>query len=370
MNFNELNSLFTMRILINTPCISIPAGVSNHYLGLRPYFSEDVVYNQYYPRSFINKKTNVRFLQVFLRGLTLVFDLLKFIFLLLYYNKLNVLLNPSLGVTAMRRDALYLRVAKYMRCKVAIFIHGWENEYFEVIIRNPVKFTKTWNKADVFFVLAKEFKESLIQLGIQSPIYLTTTKVNDKMLEGVSENKQIIRIKNLLFLARVEKEKGIFETLEIVELLSKKYPDIILTVVGSGTALQGAMSYAQEHELANIVFTGPLSGDLLKNEFVKSDLYILPTHGEGMPTSVLEAMAFGLPVITRPVGGLVDFFENDKMGYMIESLKPEDYTEKIELLINDIDKANSISSYNIKYAKEHFMASKIAPTLENIIRQL
>ncbi len=46
-----------------------------------------------------------------------------------------------------------------------------------------------------------------------------------------------------------------------------------------------------------------------------------------------KAMAFGLPVITSPVGGLVDFFENGKMGYMIENLNPADYAEKIEFLI-------------------------------------
>ena len=112
-----------------------------------------------------------------------------------------------------------------------------------------------------------------------------------------------------------------------------------LQVVGEGNALVEAETYTKNKGIKNVRFTGPLSGDALKTEFINADLYILPTtHGEGMPTSVLEAMAFGIPVITRPVGGLVDFFENGKMGYMIESLEPKDYAEKIELLINDLEK--------------------------------
>jgi glycosyltransferase involved in cell wall biosynthesis len=89
-----------------------------------------------------------------------------------------------------------------------------------------------------------------------------------------------------------------------------------------------------------------------------------------MPTSVLEAMAFGLPVITRPVGGLVDFFENDKMGYLIESLNPLDYAQKIDLLINDIEKANAIANYNMEYAHEYFLASKVARQLEKILSKI
>jgi len=81
-------------------------------------------------------------------------------------------------------------------------------------------------------------------------------------------------------------------------------------------------------------------------------------------------MAFGLPVITRPVGGLKDFFENDKMGYMIENLDPKEYAAQIEQLIKDVYKANEISDYNKQYAKKHFMASKIAPLIERKLKEL
>src|SRR5690554_8211066 len=79
-----------------------------------------------------------------------------------------------------------------------------------------------------------------------------------------------------------------------------------------------------------------------------------------MPTSVLEAMAFGLPIISRPVGGLVDFFEEDKMGYLIESLDPKEYADKIVQLLENNQKMKEIGIYVHIYAKKHFMDSKVA----------
>lgn len=358
-----------MKILINTPFILSLAGVSNHYLGLKDYFSRYVIYNQYWTGNYIRRKVRFRFLHKPLRFVLMIFDVIKFIFCILIYKRPIILLNPSFGENALKRDAYFLRIAKFFRCKVAVFIHGWDKTYLGKVFKKEKPFNVIWYRADAFFVLANEFKTFLEQLNIQSPIYLTSTKINDKLVENISQ-KEIITISTILFLARVEKEKGIYTTIDSFEILVKKYPQMNLRIVGGGNALEAAKKYAIEKQQKNIYFTGPLSGNELKTEFINADLYILPTHGEGMPTSVLEAMAFGLPVITRPVGGLVDFFEDDKMGYLIESLNPEDYAEKIELLIKDIDSANKISSYNIHYAKEHFMASKVAIRLESILAKL
>lgn len=71
--------------------------------------------------------------------------------------------------------------------------------------------------------------------------------------------------------------------------------------------------------------------------FISHDIYCFPTYGEGMPVSLLEAMAFGFPVVTRPVGGIKDFFENGKHGFLTNSKDPEIFAELIEkFLKNDI----------------------------------
>lgn len=359
-----------MKVLINTPLITIPAGVANHYLGLKKYFSKNVIYNQYLPGSYIHKRVKVKFISSVIVLFFKLIDILKFLVLIIICYRPTVLLNPSFGKTALKRDAIFLRIAKFLGCKVAVFIHGWDKIYLEKVLKKEEKFNRIWYNADVFFVLASEFKNYLQKLNIEVPIYLTTTKVSDQLVERFSHRK-IEEITTILFLARIEKEKGIFTCIDSFEVLNRKHPNLKLQIVGGGKALEEAKKYVLTTKLPNVYFTGPLSGERLKNEFVSADLYILPTtHGEGMPTTVLEAMAFGLPVITRPVGGLVDFFENGKMGYLIESHNPQDYADKIELLIKDIEKTNMISQNNSMYARKHFLASKVALKLESILKSL
>lgn len=357
------------KILINTPFINYPGGVANHYLGLKLYFSKNVVYNQFYSSSYVKRMFNNKSVYKIFMPAFYILNLIKYLFLIIFLFKPIVLLNPSFRRTALKRDSKYIRIAKFFGCKVAVFMHGWDKEYLNLVLNNKEYFSSSWKKVDCYFVLANEFIDYLIELGITSPIHLTTTKVNDMLIEGIGE-KRINEIKTILFLARVEKAKGIIIAIETLELLNQQYPDITLRVVGNGNFLEDMKKYCEDRSINNVIFTGPLFRENLKQEFINSDIYILPTHGEGMPTSVLEAMAFGLPIITRPVGGLVDFFENDKMGYMIESLDAKDYSDKIEHLINNIEKAKEISKYNMEYAKNNFMASKVAYQLENVLYNL
>jgi glycosyltransferase involved in cell wall biosynthesis len=269
--------------------------------------------------------------------------------------------------SAIFRDLQFLKIAVFLHKKTVVFIHGWHKEYEAIM--NKAKLASQLNRSHSLIVLAKEFQTSLIDMGVTIPIYLITTKVDDRLLQNFNIACRTGKIETLLFLARVEKEKGIFTVMDIYSIMKRKYPKLKLRVVGGGKALDGARKYAAGHSLEDVVFTGKLTGEQLAGEFIRSDIYLLPTHGEGMPASVLEAMAFGLPVITRPVGGIVDFFA-DSMGALIESLNPEDYVEEIEKFINNLSLTKSISIYNYNYAQKHFLASSVAKKMEIVFAKI
>lgn len=345
-----------MKILINTPRLVPHGGVANHYIGLKDYWKEEVLYNP------IGKKSSKAGSGVY----RLPINILSFIKKMFTFKPDIILLNPSLSKGAMTRDMIFLRTAKLFGKRVAVFIHGFNKDNIPHL--NIRSITKDLNKCEAIFVLAQDFADTMRSWGVTAPIYLTTTKVDDRLLNNFSIETKNYGTKNILFLARVEEAKGIYTTLDAVKILQEKDPEITLRVAGNGNELEKAKEYAIQNNI-NADFLGTVSGEPLIKEFINANIYILPSHSEGMPTTVLEAMAFGLPVISRPVGGLCDFFENGKMGQLIESLDPQKYATEIEDILNNTQKQKEISLYNHEYAKEHFLASSVAKNLEETLKK-
>lgn len=348
-----------MRILINTPNWKRPelGGVANHYYGLRPYWKENVRYNIVGSR---NKPGTGKY--------WLPYDLIKTFFKILLFRPNIVMVNTSLGNNALRRDAIFLKLALLLGKKVVVHFHGFNVNYAKEI--NVPQFLKMFQAASGFIVLSTSIKKQLEDWGVSKPIYLSTTKVDERMLDGFDVEQRSGEIKNILYLGRVEKEKGIYISLDVYSLLQESHPDLLFTVVGNGSELEAAKRYASEKQIKNIVFTGALTGKALTEQYQMADLYLFTSYHEGMPTSVLEAMCFGLPVVTRPVGGLVDFFENGKMGSMVDSFKAEDFVAPIEKLLIDKEETKRVMTYNHHYGSTHFLSSQVAKHLEQIIREI
>lgn len=350
-----------MKILITCPNLKLLGGVANHYIGLRPYWAENVKYQEIGKRS--NKNGNGKY--------WLPWDIIIFLKNLFVFRPDCILFNPSIGSSALRRDFLLQRIAKFFRFNTAIFIHGFDLKNFGRINHKWMK--ENFNRTSCVFVLAHDFKKRLQKIGVTAPILLATTKVDDRMIENFDVKLRDGKSGNLLFLARVEKTKGIYETLEVFKILKKDYPQIKLQIVGDGSELNNVVRKVKNDNIKDIIISGKLSGkDLVEAYKSALLLLLLSSHGEGMPTTVLEAMAFGLPVITRPAGGLVDFFENDKMGFIDETLDPDMIANGVRPYLDNPRKIKDTAIYNHEYAKRHFMASKVAAfiecSLKNIIK--
>jgi glycosyltransferase involved in cell wall biosynthesis len=180
-------------------------------------------------------------------------------------------------------------------------------------MHSPAEFLRKYQYADAFLVLASSFKKQIENWGITSPVYLTTTKFDDNLYKDIDFSRKHFN-NMLLFQAHIEKEKVIFTALEAFKRLQADFPELKMKVARNGGALKQAVEFTYNNEMQNVEFLGTLSGEDLISAFKESDICILPTWGEGMPTSVLEAMPFGHPVITRPVGGIVDFLRNAQNG--------------------------------------------------------
>jgi len=281
-------------------------------------------------------------------------------------------LNPSLSTTSLLRDGLFLLLAVISGKKTLVFFRGWHRDIEQSINNSRILrgvFRNVFTKADALIVLSQEFCLTLRRWGLKNPVYIETTAVDDNLLykAGDSSKSELSSPVKLLFLARMEQEKGVETVLESYSILLESGCTVTLTIAGDGPMLNTARDYVEEHDLHGVRFAGHVTGLKKAEVFHNSDIYLFPSfHGEGMPNSVLEAMACGLPVVTRKVGGLSDFFMNGKMGYMTDSTDPKVFAELTAKLINEPKRISSISRFNARFAKVHFLSYRVAERLEKI----
>lgn len=285
-------------------------------------------------------------------------------------------LNPSVASKALVRDGILLLIAKALRKPVVVFIHGWDPAWNETSFRSlGWLFRCVYGRADGFIVLGKQFERRIRLLGCKQPVLIAAAPVPDELFtnsEGqpASQRRRSTTEFNILFLARVERDKGIYEALEAFALLKQLHKFASFTVAGVGTDLNDARQYVKAHRLADVHFLGYVEGAEKRAALTRADLYLFPSHHEGLPLSVLEAMAAGLPVVASDVGGLSDFFENGRMGFLTKSRDPRVLTSLMAKLIGDPDLCQKMGNFNRSHARMHFTGYQITTQIERVYRLL
>ena len=359
-----------MNVLLVGPDRTDPGGVANYYNSVFPRLTCDDISVRYLEiGSTHGKKSKLHFLN----------DQLRFRAALRKYNPDVVHLNPSLVLKSFIRDGIFMLLARMYDKKVLVFYRGWQvsfERYVSGVLR--LLFKLTYQKADMSIVLASSFSKCLSNWGVVSPIKLGTTVVADEMLEKFDVESRVRDIANaeevrILFLARLEKEKGVLDVVQAVIRQIDSGCNISLTIAGEGPVMGDIMEVVSKRPEYHkrIVLVGYVRGDDKIEIFKASHIFCFPSlYAEGMPNSIMEAMGFGMPIITCPVGGIADFFDGEKMGVLIQDRTVDAISDAIENITSDRQRLVEIARYNHEYAKKRFLASTNALILQDYYREL
>jgi len=356
-----------MKVLIVTPDLRLNGGVATFYRILQDHMKSCADYF-----TIGRRVTDEPIWQKVCRPLR---DYLHFYRVLRAEEPDIVHVNPSLGSRALVRDGFLLVIAKMLGKKVLVFNHGWNLGYENVIRERYLwLFRKVFFRADAFIVLANCFRNHLADMGYEGPIYVETTAVDDsfssecyRSSNGRKKTGDPFRI---LFLARIEKAKGIYEALDAYRIVKMGNPQATLTIAGDGSELEGSRAYVLARKIPDVTFAGYVQGEAKRAIYESADCYLFPSHSEGMPLTVLEAMVAGLPIVTTSVGAMPDFFENGKMGYMSDSPSPAVLADLLRQLMNDPVGSQARGLYNREYARRRFLSSSVAARLKAIYQDL
>ena len=308
---------FSNRVAILGPAMTAVSGVSTHLIQL---FG-----------SSIGKTFELLHFQVGSEGrqeskllwLTrLVASPVAFLLFLLRYRPSIVHLNTSLEPRSYWRDVAYLIVARLMSRKIVYQVHGGAlpNEFFprSRILSNLLR--QVLHASDVVVLLAQvearaylEFAPGVLQVVIPNAI-------DSRLLAGQSLESKPTGELHLVFIGRLSEGKGILSSLEAVALLRRGGHSIRLTIAGGGPEARRLEERTAELGLTSCVrFVGPLFGEAKDRLWQEGHVFVFPTHREGLPYALLEAMAAGAVPVTTRVGAIPDVMEDGVHGLFVEA---------------------------------------------------
>ncbi len=138
------------------------------------------------------------------------------------------------------------------------------------------------------------------------------------------------------FVGRMTREKGIVDFVHAIPLAAEEVSDLKFSIVGSGPLSDWVNEQCNrlrtergiDITLTDWVETG------LADYYNELKLFVLPTYFDAFPTSILEAMACGTPVLATSVGAIPDVIVDEETGFLLESTAPERIAQRITIILN------------------------------------
>ncbi|MBW0163717.1 MAG: glycosyltransferase [Sediminibacterium sp. Gen4] len=148
----------------------------------------------------------------------------------------------------------------------------------------------------------------------------------------------------ILFMGWVQSDKGVFDLYSALSGESLKNKRLHIAILGDGPAREELMtsSKKQNNPKHTYEFPGWVHGISKANYLAKADIFILPSYSEGMPNSLMEAMASGIPSIATDVGGVKDLIGNNESGLVIKVGDIKGISNAILYYINETSETERI----------------------------
>lgn len=171
------------------------------------------------------------------------------------------------------------------------------------------------------------------------------------------------------FTGRLVRDKGIIELIRAYELFRKVHPNVVLLLVGMLEKRDALPTDVVRliKETPYIINTGYVSNSSIEYYYGLMDIFVLPSYREGFPTSVLEASAMGLPIITTRVTGCVDSIIENKTGIFVNHA-PESLFKAMDLLYVDNQLRLEYGCNGRKFVKENFEQHLIWKEIEKLYK--
>lgn len=275
-------------------------------------------------------------------------------------------LNVSLDARGYWRDLVYWAVARLLRRRVVNQIHGgaMPQDFF----RGNALLTWTLRRflvsSDSVTVLSSAELKAYRAFDARIKVRLVPNAIDPAGLldqERATGRPGPLR---LAYLGRLARAKGLLELVAALALLSGAGRQFTLGIAGSGPLEAELVAAVRAAGLAERVrFLGNLSGAAKARLFLEAEVFALPSHFEGLPYALLEAMAAGCVPVTTRVAAIPDVVRDGAHGLLVPPRDPRALARALARLDDDRHALARMSAACRSRVREHYTVERLARDL-------
>jgi glycosyltransferase involved in cell wall biosynthesis len=202
-------------------------------------------------------------------------------------------------------------------------------------------FEKSINKSTRVVAVSEKSAEALREVcGVTRPIVVRNPLLPDPLVSGWHRNNgnnNRARALRITTVARLVEAKGLAYLLDAAALIRKTHPKVEFRIFGEGELREELLAKAERLGLdGDSIFQGAFTNRKeLDNIMARTDIFVLSSVLEGQPLGVVEAMAYGCPIVTTAVGGIPELIQDGVNGLLCPPRDPDCLAEKIKTLVED-----------------------------------
>ena len=271
---------------------------------------------------------------------------------------------------AFYKHAIFVKMARERKIPIAFHIHAGKFKEFYDNLKESRKrdIRDKLRQANLLVVLSNYWMEFFTDLYPAEKIRVVENGIPVDKFSPASQPAQSKGV-NFIYVGRLLGQKGIDELLEAAHEVFKIYPDSHLTIVGGEKAARFKRKSDELEISNNVSFTGEVVGNNLIELYQNADIFVLPSHAEGMPLVLLEAMSVGLACIATDVGAIPEMLHASG-GIIIPPKDVDALTNAMLELANNPDKVYSMGKENRKIIERDFSFDVVAMKMQKIYDEL
>lgn len=262
------------------------------------------------------------------------------------------------------------KLCKRYSKKVIIHLHGSEFKdfYNGGNAKRKKQIQELFSIADASIVLGKDWRNFILKIAPRANVIV----INNAVSLPVFYNKEISKLRKFLFLGALIQRKGVIDLLQAVKQMKNQgVSDFCLLIAGSGTEEQRLKEYAQTNGLQGCVeFLGWITKEQKPELLKKADVLVLPSYNEGLPIAILEAMSYGLPIISTDVGSIAEAVKENENGFLIKPGDVDSLAHAMIQLTNNSNLWKQESNTSKKICEKNFSENVFFEAVEKVYRGL